>query len=86
MASSINPPELRRDVGRCFRPLGGRPSHDSWNEIRLRRLRAVNVSARTLITLEDAETWLSSLPEVQRPNVPGRCAKQSGANDRLSTK
>jgi hypothetical protein len=44
----------------------------AWNEIRLGRLRAVKVSARTLITLENAQTWLSSLPEVQRPNAPGR--------------
>ena len=54
----------------------------AWNEIRLGRLRAVKVSARTLVTLEDAQTWLSSLPEVQRPNPAGRCAKQNGANDR----
>ena len=44
----------------------------AWNEIRLGRLRAVKVSARTLITFEDAQTWLSSLPEVQRSNAPSR--------------
>jgi hypothetical protein len=38
----------------------------AWNEIRLGRLRAVKVSARTLITFEDAQTgharpWTSSV-------------------------
>ena len=52
---------------------------DSWNEILLRRLHAIKVSA-----LEDADTCLSSLPEFH--DAPGRCAKQNGANDRSSSK
>jgi hypothetical protein len=48
----------------------------AWNEIRLGRLRAVKPNARrTIITFEDAQTWLSSLPEVQRRNAPGRGQK-----------
>lgn len=34
----------------------------AWNEIRVGRLRAIKVSARTLITFDDAQAWLSSLP------------------------
>lgn len=51
----------------------------AWNEIRLGRLRAVKVGARTLITFEDAQTWLSSRPQAARrpPNpshINGRSA------------
>ncbi len=38
----------------------------AWNEIREGRLRAIKVSARTLVTLTDAQIWLSCLPEVHR--------------------
>jgi hypothetical protein len=38
----------------------------AWNEIRLGRLRAIKVGARTLVTLADAQAWLSSLPQVQQ--------------------
>lgn len=34
----------------------------AWNEIRQGRLRAVKVSSRTLVTMADAEQWLSSRP------------------------
>jgi hypothetical protein len=36
----------------------------AWNEIRLGTLRAIKVSTRTLVTLGDAERWLSSRPSV----------------------
>ncbi len=38
----------------------------AWNEIREGRLRAIRASGRTLVTLADAEAWLSALPEVRR--------------------
>jgi hypothetical protein len=52
---------------------------DSWNEILLRRLRAVKVSA-----LEDADHAFR--PCRKSNDAPGRCAKQNGANDRSSSK
>jgi excisionase family DNA binding protein len=36
----------------------------AWNEIRLGRLRAIKVGARTLVAFDDAQAWLSSRPEV----------------------
>lgn len=38
----------------------------AWMEIRDGRLRAVKVSARTLIIFQDAQNWLASRPAVAR--------------------
>jgi excisionase family DNA binding protein len=39
----------------------------AYREIAARRLRAVKVGRRTLITHDAAEAWLASLPSVQAP-------------------
>jgi hypothetical protein len=36
----------------------------AWKEIRERRLRAVKVSARTIVSMEEAQRWLSTRPSV----------------------
>ena len=36
----------------------------AWKEIREGRLRAVKVSARTIVIVDDAKTWLTSRPPV----------------------
>lgn len=38
----------------------------AWNEIRLGQLRAIKAGARTLVTFEDAQHWLSTRPTVRR--------------------
>jgi excisionase family DNA binding protein len=40
----------------------------AYAEIAAHRLRAVKVGRRTLITHEAAEAWLTSLPELKKPN------------------
>jgi excisionase family DNA binding protein len=40
----------------------------AYQEIAARRLRAVKVGRRTLITRDAAEAWLASLPSVQAPS------------------
>lgn len=41
----------------------------AWKEIRDGHLRAVKVSARTIIRFVDAETWLASRPALSAPNA-----------------
>ena len=41
----------------------------AWKEIRDGHLRAVKVSARTIIRFVDAETWLTSRPALSVPNA-----------------
>ncbi|MFZ5731437.1 MAG: helix-turn-helix domain-containing protein [Pseudomonadota bacterium] len=41
----------------------------AWKEIRDGHLRAVKVSARTIIRFADAETWLASRPSLSTPNA-----------------
>lgn len=36
----------------------------AWKEIRERRLCAVKVSARTIVSMEEAQRWLSTRPSV----------------------
>lgn len=38
----------------------------AWEEIRGRRLRAIKVGRRTLVTIEDAKHWLGTRPERSR--------------------
>lgn len=42
----------------------------AWKEIREGHLRAAKVSARTIIRLADAESWLASRPQLQIPSAP----------------
>lgn len=44
----------------------------AWKEIREGHLRAVKVSARTIIRFADAESWLAT-----RPQLPGQNAQLS---------
>jgi hypothetical protein len=44
----------------------------AWNEIRLGKLRAVKANARTLITFDDAQHWLSSRPTVHEASSKAR--------------
>ena len=39
----------------------------AWKEIRDGHLRAIKVSARTIIRFEDAENWLASRPQLAVP-------------------
>ncbi len=41
----------------------------AWKEIREGHLRAVKVSARTIIRFADAENWLASRPQLFVPNA-----------------
>lgn len=41
----------------------------AWKEIREGHLRAVKVSARTIIRFEDAEDWLASRPPLSASNA-----------------
>ena len=41
----------------------------AWKEIRERHLRAVKVSARTIIRFVDAESWLATRPQLSVPNA-----------------
>lgn len=48
----------------------------AWKEIRDGQLRAVKVSARTIIRFADAESWLASRPQLPTPNAqPSRTTK-----------
>lgn len=40
----------------------------AWKEIREGHLRAVKVSARTIIRFADAENWLATRPQLSMPN------------------
>ena len=41
----------------------------AWKEIREGHLRAVKVSARTIIRFADAENWLATRPQLPVPNA-----------------
>jgi hypothetical protein len=41
----------------------------AWKEIRDGQLRAVKVSARTIIRFADAENWLATRPQLSVPNA-----------------
>jgi hypothetical protein len=41
----------------------------AWKEIREGHLRAVKVSARTIIRFADAESWLATRPQLSAPNA-----------------
>jgi hypothetical protein len=48
----------------------------AWKEIREGHLRAVKVSARTIIRFADAENWLATRPQLSMPNAqPSPSAK-----------
>lgn len=56
----------------------------AWKEIREGRLRAVKVSQRTIIILDDAQRWLETRPALQprsARNVP-TSGSSEGANAR----
>lgn len=42
----------------------------AWKEIRDGHLRAVKVSARTIIRVVDAENWLATRPQLQSATTP----------------
>jgi hypothetical protein len=41
----------------------------AWKEIREGHLRALKVSARTIIRFADAENWLATRPQLSMPNA-----------------
>lgn len=57
-AMSVNDFALWASIGRTT----------AWKEIRDGHLRAVKVSARTIIRFADAEDWLASRPPLSAPN------------------
>ena len=48
----------------------------AWKEIREGNLRAVKVSARTIIRFEDASSWLASRPQLQSRSDERSASKQ----------
>lgn len=58
-AMSVNAFALWAGIGRTT----------AWREIREGNLRAVKVSARTIIRFADAENWLASRPQLRTPNA-----------------
>jgi excisionase family DNA binding protein len=51
----------------------------AYQEIAAGRLRALKVGRRTLITYDDAETWLAALPEANTSHHRNRQEKHHGA-------
>jgi hypothetical protein len=68
MSRSITPERRGAMSVDAFAQWAGVGRTTAWNEIRLGRLRAIKVGARTLIAFDDAQAWLCSLPEAQRAN------------------
>ncbi|QQO18605.1 helix-turn-helix domain-containing protein [Bradyrhizobium diazoefficiens] len=58
-AMSVNDFALWAGIGRT----------SAWKEIREGNLRAVKVSARTIIRFTDAENWLATRPQLPAPNA-----------------
>jgi hypothetical protein len=58
-AMSVNDFALWAGIGRTT----------AWKEIREGQLRAVKVSARTIIRIADAESWLATRPQLPAPNA-----------------
>jgi hypothetical protein len=46
----------------------------AWKEIREGNLRAVKVSARTIVRFEDAGSWLASRPPLQSRTERSKCS------------
>jgi hypothetical protein len=69
------PQQLQQPVGamsvNAFAIWAGIGRTTAWKEIREGNLRAVKVSARTIVRFEDATRWLATRPQLEiRSNLP----------------